>query len=293
MKTMNYLIAVLFLVYGCSGKEPAQQSIPQEKITKEQLNISILIDLSDRIKENKYKDQELIRSVAEFFKQHIEQKNLFFIHDQIKVIFYPEPQNNKINTIAESLNIKLDPSNKEEIKNTWENITTNFSKQISALYDYAEAEGEKSNYPGSDIWRFFADKAHDYCIESNKEYRNILIIITDGYLYHKDSQNREKNRTTYLTGPFLEKEGFRDNPSWEQKFEEENFGFISKRNDLNNLEVLVLEVNPSQVHLDDDQIIKKYWSEWFEEMNVKKSRIYTTNLPSNTTELIKIFLSVK
>ena len=290
---MNYLIAVLFLVYGCSGKEPGQQSIPQEKITKEQLNISILIDLSDRIKENKYKDQELIRSVAEFFKQHIEKKNLFFIHDQIKVIFYPEPQNNKINTIAESLNIKLDPSNKEEIKNTWENITTNFSKQISALYDYAEAEGEKSNYPGSDIWRFFADKVHDYCIESNKEYRNILIIITDGYLYHKDSQNREKNRTTYLTGPFLEKEGFRDNPSWEQKFEEENFGFISKRNDLNNLEVLVLEVNPSQVHLDDDQIIKKYWSEWFEEMNVKKSKIYTTDLPSNTTELIKIFLSGK
>lgn len=291
MKTMKYLLIAIILAYGCSDQEEVQQNVTRETPTKDELNISILIDLSNRIEQNREKDLELLSFMAECFKRHIEKKNVFFIHDKIKVLFYPEPSIDKINTLAESLNIKLDPSDKEGIKNTWETITANYSKQLSLLYDFAQEEGKKSGYPGSDIWRFFTDKIHDYCIESDPEYRNILVILTDGYLYHKDSQIREDNRTSYLTGPYLRREGFRNNLTWEEKFSEGDYGFITKRSDLNNLEVLVLEVNPSQVHRDDDEIIKTFWSKWFEEMGVKKHKIYTTDLPSNTKELINIFIN--
>jgi hypothetical protein len=47
------------------------------------------------------------------------------------------------------------------------------------------------------------------------------------------------------------------------------------------------------VHRNDDEIIKKFWSKWFEEMGVKKYKVVTTDLPSNTKELIRIFLDSK
>ena len=96
-----------------------------------------------------------------------------------------------------------------------------------------------------------------------------------------------------MTGPFLEKAGLRNNPGWQKKFEEEDFGFITRRKDLNKLEILVLEINPSPVHRNDDEIIKRYWSKYFDEMGVKKYKVITTDLPSNTKELIRIFLDSK
>jgi hypothetical protein len=110
-------------------------------------------------------------------------------------------------------------------------------------------------------------------------------------MYHKDAIFRENNRTSYLTDPYLGQEGFKSDLNWQKKFTEEDFGFITKRNDLNNLEVLVLEINSSKMHRNDDEIIKKFWSKWFEEMKVSKYKIYATDLPSNTKELIKIFLT--
>jgi hypothetical protein len=293
MKPLNYLLAAMLIAYGCSEKEQVKQAPLIQTGSKDQLNISILIDLSDRIKVNKERDQEVIKSVAKYFKKHIENKNLFLIHDQIKVIFYPEPVNDKINTIAESLDIRLDPKNKEAIKSAWENITDNYSNQLSVLYNFAEEEGNTKGFYGSDLWRFFSDKVYDYCVESKPEYRNILIILTDGYLYHKETQTRENNRTTYLTGPFLGAEGLRNNPDWQKKFEKEGFGFITKRNDLKDLEVMVLEVNPSSAHRNDDEIIRKYWSKWFEEMGVRRYKIITTDLPSRTEELIQTFLKTR
>ena len=56
------------------------------------------------------------------------------------------------------------------------------------------------------------------------------------------------------------------------------------------MKILVLEVNPSQTHRNDDVIIKQYWSKWVEEPNVSKHKIYTTDLPNNTKELVRIFL---
>jgi hypothetical protein len=244
MKTIYYLTITLLFVFGCTQKEQPTQNISKKTVSPNLLNINILIDLSDRIKVNNERDQELIRCIAEYFKKHIETKNLFFIKDEIKVLFYPEPQNEKINLIAESLKVELNPGDKENVKSIWENITQQYSEQLAVLYDYAKEQGNAKGFYGSDLWRFFSDKVYDYCIEPDPGYRNVLIIFTDGYLYHKETQTNEKNRTTYLTGPFLERTGLRNNPGWQKKFEKEDFGFVTTRNDLNNLEILVLEINP-------------------------------------------------
>jgi hypothetical protein len=55
--------------------------------------------------------------------------------------------------------------------------------------------------------------------------------------------------------------------------------------------VLVLEVNPSKVHRNDDEIIKRYWGDWFENMNVERYKILTTDVPENTKPMINEFLN--
>lgn len=290
MKTIIVIFITACIIGSCSDQEHVPHTKSAQFNSTEQLNITFLLDLSDRIIENREKDIELVSYVSEYFKKHIEQKNLLLIRDQMRVLFYPEPENQKINEIAEDLKIKFDPSNKEQTKNVWESLTGTYAAQLTLLYDIAEEEGEHKGYPGSDIWRFFSDKIYDYCLHSDSSYRNVLIILTDGYLYHQDSKTTEKNRTSYLTGPYLSKTGLRNNLNWQNQFHDGDFGFIAKRDDLDDLEVLVLEIDPSQVHRNDDEIIKAYWSKWLEEMKVKKYQIYCTDIPSNVEELIRLFL---
>ena len=132
--------------------------------------------------------------------------------------------------------------------------------------------------------------APKYPIEQDSSYRNVLIILTDGYMYHENSKDTIKNRSAYIERNYLNRVGLRNNSNWEVKFEEEDFGFITKRDNLNKLEILVLEISPSENHLNDEDIIKKYWEKWFKEMNVKRFSIHTTGLPVHTKRLIESFM---
>lgn len=290
MKKIVLINIVVFLLFGCQGNDPTEQKNKDDwKNNYEQLNISVLLDLSDRIIENTEKDLELLNFIANYFKSSVEKKNIYTIEDQIKVLFYPIPNNDKIYSIADSLSIKFDPSDREKFKATWQNLTPKYQNNLSELYKLAAEQGEKDKYPGSDIYRFFSDRVSDYCIENDKNFRNVLILLTDGYMYHKQTQLRDKNKTTYLTGTFLQSENLR-NADWETRFETENYGFISMPLDLSNLEILVLEINPSGSHRNDIDIIKKYWSKWLAEMNVKNYQVVCSDVPVNTKELIARFL---
>ena len=174
-----YLILLILITffYNCSTDIKENKNVKKPNFNN-QLNISILIDLSDRItKINQIEiDKEIIHSVVDFFKSHIESKRIFFIKDKIRVLFYPESQNDKISSIAESLNISFDPNNKDELKEKWENLIDTYDSNINSIYEIAISDGEKNDYPGSDIWRFFKNKVVDYCI--------------DGYFSHTDPPNR-------------------------------------------------------------------------------------------------------
>jgi len=131
----------------------------------------------------------------------------------------------------------------------------------------------------------------DRTIVDDTNYRNILIIITDGYIYHEDSKIKDKNRTSYLLPNVIKANGLRGNNNWKQKFDEGNYGFIVSRSDLEKLEVLVLEINTTIKDYED--IIKAYLSKWFEEMGIKKYKIYNNELDlDNTKDRIKEFVGV-
>jgi hypothetical protein len=204
---------------------------------------------------------------------------------KIRVFFSPPPANSAINSIAEKLNIdcsKLDNKQKKEIFNT---ITGLFEKNLEAIYNQTI---QTSRWEGSDIWRFFKNDVKDYCIERDTNYRNILIILTDGYIYHRQSQHKNGNKYSYLQSSNLRR--YVSSANFRQQIDREKFGLITERADLNKLEILVLEVNADKNKIEED-ILKYVIEKWFTEMNVLRYGVYNSDLPANTKTRIENFLN--
>jgi hypothetical protein len=284
---------VLLFLFSCGSQQnnESKESTNGEKPI-EQLNISILLDLSDRLIQPLEPDQpsrdiEVVSVLIDIFKSRMQSKGAFMAKDKFKVLFNPIPSDPNINNLSKSLNIDLSKLDNKQKKEVYDNIETDFENALKEIYKITI---QNKDWIGSDIWRFFKNDAKDLCIENDVSYRNVLVILTDGYIYHKQSIEKQDNKTSYITGNFLQNEGFRNNPNWKNKLELENYGLIvSDENSLEKLEVIVLEINPSPSHLNDEDIIKGFITKWFNEMNISSFVIHNTDLPQNTKKRVENF----
>ncbi len=145
---------------------------------------------------------------------------------------------------------------------------------------------KQHNYIGSDTWRFFKNKVKNYFIKDCN--RNILIILTDGYLYHKNNVRKEGNKTTYLTRIPSKING----NDWKNIMKKKGYGFISANDKLNDLEVLVIGiVNYDKKNPYGEDIIKEYWGNWLKNMGIKHFEIIPADLPINVEKVIKEFIT--
>ncbi len=257
------------------------------------LNISILLDLSDRISPEKYpnprmeyKDRDLgyIKSVASVFSNHILNKKSILMHDKLQVFLEPAPANSNINSIISKLKLHFNRNNA-----TRKAIDTVIPTYESYMKDIYNLTIQDNKYVGSDIWSFFKEKVSIYCVEYC--YRNILIILTDGYIYHKNTKLREGNKTSYITPQSLRTQGlFRSD--FKDVMQQKEFSFIPANQNLNNLEVLVLGIENHDKNRNPygKDVIKEYWKNWLTKMQVKSIEIHDTDLPVNMEEIIQKFI---
>ncbi|MBF4487332.1 hypothetical protein [Flavobacterium sp. CSZ] len=295
MKNIFTIMAMSFLVvstFSCKKESYKEETeVPVKSTVSEDYNISILLDLSDRISLEKnpnptmeyyQRDLGYIKSVSEAFTQHLKSKRIRQINDKMQLFFNPEPLDAAINTIAQNLRISIDKNNaSKELLNS---INSDYASQTSKIYESAIKDNK---YVGSDIWSFFDSKVKDQCIEN--KYRNILIILTDGYMFYETTVMKEGNRTTYITPELIRKNGL-NTKDWDKKFDEQDFGFIKANDDLSNLEVLVLGINPDKKNPYEEKVIRAYWSKWFTEMKITNFEIKNADLPSNMEKIIKDFI---
>jgi len=276
--------------------EATEKELPQNHFQKlssnrENLNISVLLDLSDRINPEKYpspsmefylRDIGYLKSVARSFETHLINKKLITINDNLQVYIDPEPSDKTLNEKLQILKVSFNKNN----------VTKKGILETSIKYDSIsdliyKAAIKDDHYVGSDTWRFFKNKVNDYCIEEG--YRNILILLTDGYIYHKNTKIMDENRTTYLTPQYIKHFGL-NSSKWQEKFSQQDFGFISNNENLSDLEVLILGINPDIKNPHEEDVIRAYWSKWLEEMNVKYYEIKQADLPSNMDKIIREFI---
>ena len=297
MKRLIYITIIVFLFVACGGginRKINSNNAKTEKLREKQLNISILLDLSDRISpkinpDAQKNDIENIKTITEFFKSNMASLGAYKAKGKIRIFFSPTPKNANINSIVSKLIIDCSKMDNKRRKDIYDYISDLYPQNMEKIYQETIAT---SSWEGSDIWRFFKDDVKDFCIDKDTNYRNILIILTDGYLYHKQSVFNNKNRYSYLLGSSNLK-GYRIQ-NWEQMIEKNDFGIKTERKDLSDLEVLVLEVKAENSnHKIDEDILRFLWKKWFKEMNTSHYEVYHSDLPANTKTRIENFLNQK
>lgn len=288
----NIIISAIFALCVSCGSEnnhnQTDQTIVKEPV---QLNISVLLDLSDRVIQpmqpsQSERDIEIVSVLIDIFKNSMTTKGAFQSKDKMQILFNPAPIDPNVNNIAKRLNVDLSKLDNKRKKEVYDKIENDFEVGLRDIYDLTL---KSKKWVGSDIWRFFKYDVKDLCIERDNIYKNILIIVTDGYLYHDQSKYRQSNRTAFLTGKYFQNEGFRNNQNWRDKFDNKDYGLIFPGQTFENLEVMVLEVNPSPNHKNDEDIIRAFLGKWFEEMKIQNTVIYNTDLPESTKHKIENF----
>jgi len=293
---ISFLLPICFIV-GCQSENAKELKTSETKngpqaTRKQNLNVSILLDLSDRIDTKKnanpsmqyyQRDLGYIGSISKGFEQYLRNKTLRLLNDQIQVYFEPEPLNPQINKLAGQLKFSITKDNgkAEEITK----ISKDYALASEQIYKLALHDGK---YDGADIWGFFKNKVKDYCIKS--DHRNILFILTDGYMFHKDSKFMSEGRSSYLV-PELIRSFKLNTPGYGKIILQKNYGFIPATTELNNLEVFVLGINPERGNPFEGDVIDSYWRKWFEEMSIKKYVLKRADLPANLDLIIKKYIN--
>lgn len=299
IKTFSVLLLLSTVISSCNSNDKNADNKEERSVVKKfgkQLNISVLWDLSDRINptihkvqpSNSERDIAIIKYFADFLKNDMDKKGAFMAKGKLKVFFSPDPTDPNINSLSSKLDIDLSNKDVKTKKDIYDNISNNFEQTAKQITDITI---KTSKWDGSDIFRFFKNDVKDYCISKDTSYRNILVVITDGYIFHPQSKGRIDNKSEYILPDLLASLGLRNNPNYKSIIQTKNCGLISTRNDLNNLEILVLEINSEANHKDDEDIIKLYLQNWFTEMKANRFEIYNTDLPENTKKRIADFLN--
>lgn len=270
------LIIALVLLTACGGKGSSGEDKTSSATTtrsNKPLNVSIYLDLSDRLERQmvpsqKDRDIEIVTYLTEIVKNHAVAQKILPSKDRIKVFFYPSPNDSKISLLSKDLEMDLSKAQPAEKKQMLLDFQEKFTTSLTKIY---EATLSDKNWIGSDIWGFFKKQVDTYCIR--EDARNIIVILTDGYLFYEPNKLKNGDNYSYILPQTLA------NP---------NSGLIVSRQGLDNLEVLMLEVNPMDPkHQDRMETILQ---NWFIGMGVQKFYVGETDQPSNTKLIIDKFL---
>ncbi|MBQ0103480.1 MAG: hypothetical protein KBS99_04820 [Prevotellaceae bacterium] len=280
VKLIISIIAIIFvgIFTACGGVDSTNKksnggTTPTGTNTKKALNVSIYLDLSDRLEREmspsqSERDIEIVMYMAAIVKSHAVSQKIVPSTDRIKVFFYPSPNDSKINLLSQDLELdlgKAQPSEKKKLLNEFE---AKFESSLSQIYETTLAQ---KNWIGSDIWGFFKKQVDTYCIK--EEARNIIVILTDGYIFDTNNKQIDGDNYSYILPQTLQ------NPK---------SGLIVSRQGLKNLEVLMLEVNPYDPKHQDQ--MESIITNWFQGMEIQNSYVGMTDQPSNTKLIIDKFM---
>lgn len=277
MKKITISTSTLFLVclfmatiISCTDKKKNN-----ENTTQRPLNISIYLDLSDRLVRDIQpsqvsRDTAAVGYILDYFKRQTMGPHILQSQNRLKVFFYPSPNSSDIATLAGELDINMAQLKGVEKRKKLESMKSLFQKNLSQIYNKTISEHE---WIGCDIWDFFSSKKVDaQCIKNGA--RNILIILTDGYLYAANNKIKEGNAYSYILPQTLKEEA----------------PLIVRRKGLENLEVGVFEINPYSK--EEGYKLIPILENWLKNMGISEEHLVVaeTDLPTNTQTLLKSFL---
>ncbi len=146
----KYILIVLvissFFVISRGSKDNSQieenKKTTVKKDIKKQLNITFLLDLSDRIEPNKYpanpqhweRDIAIINEFVQVFKADLMKKKNFHFKGKMKVLFSPVPKDAGINEIAQKLEVNSAVMKPAEKTAMYRELEHSFTENLKSIY---------------------------------------------------------------------------------------------------------------------------------------------------------------
>lgn len=274
-------IVIFALAHGNKPSEESKvSSSKKQSYTVQPMNISIFLDLSDRLvtkgpNDNcpqMEKDTAIIGYVQRWFIKR-QYKNRLQTNDRIQILLYPNPDVTNIANLQRKMiaDLKLGGNVAESIKSNKKTMKEMPNVWSDALDNIYTTTINTKRWVGSDVWGFFDVSANAQCVKPG--YRNVLIILTDGYLYHVDTWGNHGNGVYSGITP-----GTADN--------QKSIAPVDTK--LNGLEVLFMEINPQKpAHFGK---IRHLLIDWCNSMGISHVDVVRTDLPALTQSSIDNFL---
>ncbi|MBT1696182.1 hypothetical protein KK083_04810 [Fulvivirgaceae bacterium PWU4] len=327
------LFWILTLV-GCITKasnEHSAQSTP-DTTGIEHFNIIIAPDLSNRQNYKLYprplKDGDIISTLMEKFPAILNHRRQENQQDKLSIAFINKNWTESAQINEEQLIIDFSrfENQKKRIdylkgrsKEKFETDTARFMAEYRKIDKLA-----RNGTSGSDIWSFLNSGVDDTMIKTETKvetflgkmyknsFRNILIILTDGYIeadmYGKDACLSTNPRQCYYLSTsrikqFRNAHKYSAASSIDEFFKTSGWGIAKANNDLlKDTEVLILEIydrsltsgGTATVHPSDSEIIRLFWSDWLRKSGVTRFDIRpVADTKTEIAEVVLKFLGIE
>jgi hypothetical protein len=288
-------------------------------------NIIFAPDLSNRITtySKPLKDEQIIKVVLDnIYPNILTHKRLTQQKDKFSVSFINDRLISEYNIDFNNLSIDFSKFNNQQrdridyimgrSPQTLAQDISTFEQEVQSFYSKAG-----DNTFGADLWSYFQSGIDNIMIHVGEEpfeangktyinkFRNILILLTDGYLeagMYGNSSCPQRNLCYDLSKTRVDEFRRAFQASGEQDlqvfFDKNNYGLVPVSNpNLEELEVLVLEIydrslskgGSATVHPTDMEILKLFWSDWLKKSGVIRYELRP--VVSSRAEVEKVILS--
>lgn len=325
-KSIIVWVMGLLLLGSCSGGGSSvdKEASPQIKHTVN-YNIVVVPDLSNRLDNRLYPrqltDASVFRAILKVFPDLTAAYNrIAYQKDKLSVRLLNPLEVRGFNQLQQRLTIDLGGfSQRERIeflrnrenaaKGTYTEKAADFEQAATELYQAAA-----NNHYGADLWNFFNQTLDGQFFTLTKPIntarvkdvsRNILILITDGYIEvgtggRNPCGTRLCQQLTYYQMKALRRYCQSSNLPLKDAFKESGYGITPIQSSvLEDTEVLMLEVydrsksrSGSIRHTPSDfKLLQLYWQDFFEKSGAKRFQLVETrSSEADLEQAIRAFL---
>lgn len=294
------LLPFFLLISSCSSDLTENNKSTSDANVTEHFNITISSDLSNRLNPRLYpkavSDSEIVNIVVDnIYPKILNYKRSMNQLDQFRLRFTNPSQITAYSANIAAMSIDFSQFEKQTsrinyLKRDFKDNVLHFKEEFKRIHELAL----KTPF-GADIWTYLQQDIDDFVVNDsvtkgkigmtkfNNRYKNILILITDGYIETKATINGYN-----LTGKKIDEFRTEYNKSGEKSIESfflknPRYRIHSLNNPLlKNLEIIVLELydrtqtaSGTTKHPTDLEIMKLIWSDWFKRSGVKRFQLHS------------------
>lgn len=231
-------------------------------IKRKPINYTIILDLSDRILNEKQLDYDIaqIQLMFQKFKKKAKQNLIITSKDRFVVKIIPQKGSSLDHNYFENiLQLRLDQIHIKDKNNSMKKLDSILNETLNKLKDSAILGKRKSDYAGVDLWSFLNTNKDQI---ARSAYDNTIVIMTDGYLDFEDNSHVVKRENQFTGTGFIKT---LNSSAWKKDAEDKKMGLLPIS--INHKATWIITGLKSKQPKDLFQItkLKYFWTKWITE----------------------------